>query len=106
MRVLTTIRRAEYFELVVLFFIQGMAMGMWFVPLGAVLDAHDMSHLKPYAFATSALAAFVSPLVFGAMADGTLLSSARVRPAVLERSGFAFRDPTLATALRSELGAA
>jgi nucleoside transporter len=68
-RVLTTIRRAEYFELVVLFFIQGMAMGMWFVPLGAVLDAHAMSHLKPYAFATSALAAFVSPLVFGAMAD-------------------------------------
>jgi MFS family permease len=67
--VLTTIRRAEYFELVVLFFIQGMAMGMWFVPLGAVLDAHDMAALKPYAFATTALAAFVSPLVFGAMAD-------------------------------------
>jgi MFS family permease len=68
-RVLTTIRRAEYFELVVLFFIHAMAMGMWFVPLGAVLDAHGMSHLKPYAFATSALAALVSPLVFGAMAD-------------------------------------
>jgi nucleoside transporter len=67
--VLTTIRRAEYFELVVLFFIQGMAMGMWFVPLGAVLDAHNMSSLKPYAFATTALAAFISPLVFGAMAD-------------------------------------
>ena len=66
---LTTIRRAEYFELVVLFFIQGMAMGMWFVPLGSVLDAHDMVSLKPYAFATTALAAFVSPLVFGAMAD-------------------------------------
>ena len=66
---LTTIRRAEYFELVVLFFIQGMAMSMWFVPLGAVLDAHDMASLKPYAFATTALAAFVSPLVFGAMAD-------------------------------------
>jgi MFS family permease len=54
---------------VVLFFIQGMAMGMWFVPLGAVLDAHGMAHLKPYAFATTALAAFVSPLIFGAMAD-------------------------------------
>ena len=66
---LTTIRRAEYFELVVLFFIHAMAMGMWFVPLGAVLDAHGMSALKPYAFATSALAAFVSPLIFGAMAD-------------------------------------
>ena len=69
MRVLTTIRRAEYFELVVLFFLHAMAMGMWFVPLGAVLDGHGMTALKPYAFATSALAAFVSPLVFGAMAD-------------------------------------
>lgn len=66
---LTTIRRAEYFELVVLFFIHAMAMGMWFVPLGAVLDAHGMAALKPYAFATNALAAFVSPLIFGAMAD-------------------------------------
>jgi nucleoside transporter len=68
-RVLATIRRAEYFELIVLFFIHAMAMGMWFVPLSAVLDAHGYHDLKPYAFATSALAAFVSPLVFGAMAD-------------------------------------
>jgi nucleoside transporter len=69
MPVLTTIRRAEYFELVVLFFIHAMAMGMWFVPLSAVLDAHGLHHIKPYAFATSAIAAFVSPLIFGAMAD-------------------------------------
>jgi MFS family permease len=69
MPVLTTIRRAEYFELVVLFFIHGMAMGMWFVPLSAVLDAHGLNHIRPYAFATSAIAAFVSPLIFGAMAD-------------------------------------
>jgi MFS family permease len=69
MRVLTTIRRAEYFELIVLFFIHAMAMGMWFVPLSAVLDAHGLNHIKPYAFATSAVAAFVSPLIFGAMAD-------------------------------------
>ena len=69
MCVLATIRRAEYFELIVLFFIHAMAMGMWFVPLSAVLDAHGYHDLKPYAFATSALAAFVSPLVFGAMAD-------------------------------------
>ena len=42
---------------------------MWFVPLSTVLDAHDLQAIKPYAFATSALAAFVSPLIFGAMAD-------------------------------------
>ena len=44
-------------------------MGMWFVPLSTVLDAHGLHAIKAYAFATSALAAFVSPLVFGAMAD-------------------------------------
>lgn len=44
-------------------------MGAWFVPLGTVLDAHGYQRIKPFAFATSAVAAFVSPLVFGAMAD-------------------------------------
>src|SRR5215207_6066268 len=59
----------EYIELVALFFIQGAALGMWFVPLSTVLDAHGYHNIKPYAFACSALAAFVSPLIFGAMAD-------------------------------------
>jgi len=44
-------------------------MAIWFVPLGTILDAHGMNAIKPYAFATNALAAFVSPLMFGAMAD-------------------------------------
>ena len=42
---------------------------MWFVPLSAVLDAHGYTAIKPFAFAASALAAFISPLIFGAMAD-------------------------------------
>jgi len=42
---------------------------MWFVPLSSVLDAHGLHAIKPYAFASTALAAFVSPLIFGAMAD-------------------------------------
>ncbi len=68
-RVLTTLRRAEYAELIGLFFLQGAALGMWFVPLSSVLEAHGLAHIRPYAFATSGLAAFVSPLFFGAMAD-------------------------------------
>jgi len=64
-----TIRTAEYFELVGLFFIQWMAMSIWFVPLGPILDAHGLGAIKPFAFAASAVAAFVSPLIFGAMAD-------------------------------------
>lgn len=52
-----------------LFFIQAAAMGAWFVPMGSILDAHGLQSIKPVAFATSAMAAFVSPLIFGAMAD-------------------------------------
>ena len=66
---LRTLRKAEYAELTLLFFIQGVAMSTWFVPLGSVLDAHGMHGIKPFAFAATALAAFVSPLIFGAMAD-------------------------------------
>lgn len=62
-------RLAEYSELVILFLIQGAAMGMWAVPLSTVLDAHGLKFLRPYAFATTSLAAFVAPLFFGAMAD-------------------------------------
>ena len=41
--------------------------------------------------------------VFGAMARETLLASARVVPARLESGGFAYRHPTLDSALRHEL---
>jgi len=59
----------EFVELSGVFFLHAMAMGAWFVPLGTVLDAHGLQAIKPLAFATGALAAFVSPLVFGAVAD-------------------------------------
>jgi nucleoside transporter len=67
--VLRTIRKAEYAELTTLFFLQGAALGMWLVPLSTVLDAHGLQAIKPFAFAAMAVAAFVSPLIFGAMAD-------------------------------------
>ena len=66
---LTTLRKAEYAELMILFFIQAAAMGIWFVPLGTIIDAHGLQAIKPFAFAASAVAAFISPLIFGAMAD-------------------------------------
>jgi len=67
--VLATIRRGEYLELVALFFIHAMAMGVWFVPMSGILDGNGYHAIKPYAFASYGLAAFLSPLVFGAMAD-------------------------------------
>lgn len=66
---LTTLRKAEYAELMVLFFIQAAAMAVWFVPLGPILEAHRLGAIQPFAFAATAVAAFVSPLLFGAMAD-------------------------------------
>ena len=68
----------EYAELIALFFIHGMAMGMWFVPLGSVLDGSGYGDVhifgltmsvKALAFSTSGISAFISPLIFGAMAD-------------------------------------
>jgi MFS family permease len=62
-------RWVQYGELAVLFFFQSMATGMWMVPLSRVLQAHGLAQLRAYAFATLAVAAFVSPLIFGAVAD-------------------------------------
>ena len=68
---LTTIRKAEYAELIALYLIQGVAAAMWLVPLTSVLNAHGLAELRPYAYAAAAtgVAAFISPLIFGAMAD-------------------------------------
>jgi MFS family permease len=52
-----------------MYFLQGAALAMWIVPLSSVLEAHGFAAIRPYAFATSGIAAFVSPLFFGAVAD-------------------------------------
>ena len=51
---LRTLRKAEYAELMILFFIQAAGMAIWFVPLGAILDAHGLHAIKPFAFAANA----------------------------------------------------
>jgi len=60
---------AEHTELAALFFLQMMALGTWLVPLSRILNGNGFAALAPYAYATSATAAFISPLIFGAMAD-------------------------------------
>lgn len=44
-------------------------MGMWSVPLANIFAAHGRAHLVPWVLATSAIAAFISPLFVGALAD-------------------------------------
>lgn len=53
----------------ILFGLHGIGLAAWFVPLSPVLEAHGMAALRPYAFGTSAVAALVTPLLFGAVAD-------------------------------------
>jgi uncharacterized protein (TIGR01777 family) len=48
--------------------------------------------------------AFALRAVLGEMAEATLLASTRVRPRRLEEAGYAFRFPTLESALRHVLG--
>lgn len=50
------------------------------------------------------LPAFAARLMLGEMADALLLASARVLPARLQQSGYAFRFPDLEAALRHVLG--
>ncbi len=52
-----------------LYFSTAAAMGMWNVPFGNVLRAHGLESIIGYAFACSAVAAFISPLAIGALAD-------------------------------------
>jgi len=54
--------------------------------------------------ALAAVPAFALRAIFGEMATGTILASQRAHPAALVRSGFRFAHPTLASALRFELG--
>jgi MFS family permease len=94
--VLTTLRKAEYAELMILFFIQSAAMAIWFVPLGGILDAHGLHGIKSLAFAASAVAAFISPLAFGAMADR------HVAPARVLR-GLAFATAAILTVIATAI---
>lgn len=56
-------------KLAALFFVTAMPMGMWGVPLATVFKAQDRAHLVPYVLATMSIAAFISPLFTGALAD-------------------------------------
>lgn len=54
-------------------------MGMWFVPLSNILNAHGFASIVPLVMACTGVSAFISPLIVGALADQ------RVPPARLLR---------------------
>jgi hypothetical protein len=63
------LKLSERVELMAMLFLHGMALAAWFVPMGTVLQGAGLGNWTPYAFAASAIAALLSPLFFGAMAD-------------------------------------
>ena len=65
--------------------------------------AHTLGHVlgRPSLLPVPAL---VLRLLYGEMADETVLSSARVLPEKLHATGYEFRHPTLESALRFQLG--
>lgn len=52
-----------------LFWLQGQAIALWFVPFSTVLKTHGMEWLAPYGVGASAVAAFISPMLSGTIAD-------------------------------------
>ena len=61
--------RIRFAKLGAFFFIQWMGFAAWMVPLTLVLNAHGLQLIQPFAFATTAVGAILSPLFFGALAD-------------------------------------
>ncbi len=56
-------------RLCALYAVHACALGFWGVNLSNVLKAYGLEHIVPYAFACGSIAAFISPLAMGALAD-------------------------------------
>ena len=65
----TDAARRSRWRLCALFYLQSQAQALWYVPFSKVLRAHGLDWLTPYAFACAAVAALVSPMIGGAVAD-------------------------------------
>jgi len=61
------------------FFLQAQAIALWFVPFSGVLKSHGLGALTPWAFAASGVAAFISPMVTGSLADRHLSATLLLR---------------------------
>jgi MFS family permease len=62
-----------------LFFLQAHAIALWFVPFSSVLKEHGLEHITAWAFASSGVAAFFSPMLTGVLADRRLSPSLLLR---------------------------
>ena len=61
--------RGERVRLAVLFFLHAQAAGIWGLAMSNVLRTHGLERIVPYTFACAAVAAMISPLILGSLAD-------------------------------------
>jgi len=80
-------RRWQHAEFAALFFLQAGAIGMWQVCFGNVLKAHGLERFIPYAYACTALSAFISPMFVGALADQRIAPTRLLRWLSLASAG-------------------
>ena len=52
-----------------MFFLQAHAIALWYVPFSGVLKSYGYEDIVPEAFALTGVAAFISPMLAGALAD-------------------------------------
>lgn len=71
--------KKEYAILALQFFLLWSAPGLWTVCFSNVLRSHGLENYIAYAFACNAIAAFISPLFVGAMADHSVAPSKLLR---------------------------
>jgi nucleoside transporter len=62
-------KNKEHARLCALFFLHAHALGLWGVNFSNVLKAYGFERIVPFAFACSSIAALISPLAVGALAD-------------------------------------
>ncbi len=61
--------KTDRWKLGVLFCLHAAALGMYGISLSSVLRAHGFESIVPFVFATTSLAALISPLAIGGLAD-------------------------------------
>ncbi|HZJ15327.1 MAG TPA: MFS transporter [Chthoniobacteraceae bacterium] len=71
--------RPERLRLSALFFVHAQANGLWFMAMSNVLRAHGFERIVPYTIACYAIAAMISPLVLGSLADQHLPANRLLR---------------------------
>lgn len=71
--------RSQPVRLSFMFFLLAQASGLWGVACSNVLKTHGLERIVPYVFACGSLAAIVSPLILGSLADQRISANRLLR---------------------------